>query len=275
MTNHLTKSLLAIFLFAVTFASCTKDEEGDPTDEFQTPTEISLSNSTIYEKLPEGSVVAFLSSDVSEPGMQYKFTAGEGDSDNNDFKINGTTLSTNSVLQFSDGATRSIRVQVVNGTKTLEKAAVITVNEFTGTYPSISSPSFEDDGQMPSEFGGDNENISPDLDIMDIPDNTETMALTMIDLDFSDAWHWAVWNIPATKTSINKNQVWTGGAVVGDVDFGSGYVGPFPPSEHRYKISVYFLDSSLDLNGSEYKLLPKAVAGKTIAQASMIGRFTP
>ncbi len=277
MKNYSARNLLTIFLFAFIFLNCKKDDEGaDPQPMLQTPTVIKLSHTSIYEKLPEGTIFSILTTDVSGSSVGFSLVAGEGDTDNALFEVKGNQLTTKSILQYSDGSSRSIRLKVFNGTENFESAKTISVNEFSGTYPSLSSPSFDDDGQMPTVFGANNGNQSPDLDIMDVPINTNKMVLTMVDLDFGNFWHWAVWNIPTNKTSIDKNQVWSGGAVVGTNDIGgTGYFGPSPPDEHRYKFTVYFLDGSISLQNDQHRELPISMAGKIIAQTSMIGRYTP
>ena len=241
--------------------NCKKDDEGaDPESQFQTPTIINLSHTSVYEKLPAGTIFSILTTDVSGSSVGFGLVAGEGDTDNALFEVKGNQLITKSILQYSDGNSRAIRLKVFNGTETFESPTTISVNEFSGTYPSLSSPSFDDDGQMPTGFGANNGNQSPDLEIMDVPIGTDKMVLTMIDLDFSDSYHWAVWNIPASKTSIDKNQVWTGGVVVGTNDFTTGYFGPSPPDEHRYKFTVYFLDSSISLQIDKHRDLPTSMA---------------
>lgn len=236
---------------------------------------INLTNETLYEKLPANTTVASLSTDIADNTITFRLVEGEGDTNNADFEIKGTILKTRKILQFADGNSRSIRIQAKDGMNTYDEVINIAINEFAGTYPSISSPSFENNQLMPRGFGADFGNVSPDLNITDIPESTVSMLLTMNDLDDGNGYHWAVWNISSTKMKIIKNESWTNGVIVGDNNYGTGYVGPFPPNTHRYEITVYFLNTNLTLEAKDYFSLATTIPGKVIAQTSMIGKYKP
>lgn len=139
--------------------------------------------------------------------------------------------------------------------------------------PSLES-TFQNGDFMPSESGKDNGNVSPQLTIKNVPQNTVEMVLTMRDIDHNDSWHWAIWNIPPTKTDISKGETWSGVPVTkGNNDYGTNYVGPFPPSVHRYKITVYFLKEKISLGPAFYKGLPTAMEGKIISDVSITGKY--
>ncbi|MBU3068096.1 YbhB/YbcL family Raf kinase inhibitor-like protein [Nocardia sp. NEAU-G5] len=81
------------------------------------------------------------------------------------------------------------------------------------------------------------------------PVRTKSLAVTMFDPDAasgSGLWHWIVWNIPPTATSVGDRL--PPAAVVGINDMNiHGYVGPCPPpgdAAHHYRISVLALDTS-------------------------------
>jgi phosphatidylethanolamine-binding protein (PEBP) family uncharacterized protein len=61
----------------------------------------------------------------------------------------------------------------------------------------ITSPAFEHEGNIPSEYTCDGEEINPPLHIGELPKNTITLALIVEDPDASrDVFdHWIVWNI--------------------------------------------------------------------------------
>lgn len=264
--------LLFICLSSLLFALLTNCGE----EAVSGPTRISLNNDVIYELLPANTNVATLSTDVDDSAINFRLVSGEGGTNNNDFVIKGTILQTQKKLNFSDGNSRSIRIQASDGMTTYEQVITITLNQFTGTYPTITSSSFENNGQMPKDFGADNGNVSPDLDITDVPANTVSILLTMNDLDDGNGYHWAVWNIPSDKTKISKNEMWNqGNVVVGDNNYGTGYTGPFPPTEHRYQITAYFLTESLDLAAGDFQLLIPTITGKIIAQTSILGKYRP
>lgn len=262
--------IIALFVFSLLFAC--KDEK---LPEVLTPTIINLNNTTIYEKLPSGTTVALLSTDIEDTNIRYRLVAGEGDTNNDEFDLRNGVLSTKAILNYKDGDRRQIRVQAILGEAMIEEMLTINIKEFSEDYPSLTSTSFLDDELMPVNFGFNNGNVSPDLEIMDIPSQTVSIALTMRDLDDSNSWHWAVWNIPSDKAMIPQNVSWQGNTVVGDNDFGTGYVGPFPPSEHRYEITIFCLEGTVDLAQRDYGGLPTAMIGKIIAQTSIVGRYKP
>ena len=265
----LSRSLLGFICICLLLTSC-KKEETTPS-----PSAINLSHTSIFEKLPRETNVAIISADLDDNTIKYRLVAGDGDEHNSQFQIKGTILQTTTEINHADGATRNIRISATNDGGTYEETISITINKLDGTYPTVMSPSFQNNQQMPREFGAENGNVSPDLEIMDIPTNAQSMFLAMNDLDDGSSWHWAVWNIPTSQNSIIKNQNWGNGVVEGNNDFGSGYTGPFPPSEHTYKITIYFLDSNIDLAPEDYQTILLNLTGKIIAQTSMTGKYKP
>ena len=121
--------------------------------------------------------------------------------------------------------------------------------------------------QVFNGFGCTGENISPDMEWTGAPKDTKFFALTLFDPDAptgSGFWHWTVYNIPATVTSLalgaSGKQI-PEGAVEGRTDFGkSGYGGPCPPVGHKPHHYVFRL----------FALKDKIVAEKD-APAAMIG----
>jgi Raf kinase inhibitor-like YbhB/YbcL family protein len=107
-------------------------------------------------------------------------------------------------------------------------------------------------------------NISPSLSWKGAPAKAKSFALTMYDPDAptgSGWWHWVVYNIPATATSLvpdagdPKKSLLPAGSAQGNTDFGApGYGGPCPPKgdkPHRYIFTLYALDADkLDIPAS-------------------------
>ncbi len=267
------KNLLAILTLALLCFNCEKEPE---VTQEPAPTSIELSTSSIYTGLAEGFYVGQFTTDISS-GIKYSLVAGDGDSDNASFTIAGDYLKSNVSFDASTGGSKSIRISADNKGSIFEKEFTIEVKVLSGPAPTITSPSFLDGEAFPTDFGADNGNVSPDLIFGNVPDNTESIALMMIDLDFNASVHWAVWNIPGSKTELVKNQTWGSNTVVAITTYGEGYVGPFPPvgDTHRYEISAYFLDADIDLTSANYSQIDKAIAGKAIANAKIIGTYTP
>jgi hypothetical protein len=109
--------------------------------------------------------------------------------------------------------------------------------------------------QVFNGMGCTGQNTSPALSWSGAPAGTKSFAVTVYDPDAptgSGWWHWVVYNIPATTTSLpsgagdaSKNLL-PAGAVQGNTDFGApGYGGACPPpgdKAHHYFITVYALN---------------------------------
>ena len=109
-------------------------------------------------------------------------------------------------------------------------------------------------------FGCAGQNVSPALMWSNIPAGTKSLHLQVHDPDAptgSGFWHWAVYNIPPTVTSLaqgagNSPATLPAGSYGGNTDFfdtgatgGNGnYGGPCPPAgdmPHRYNFTLYAL----------------------------------
>jgi len=141
----------------------------------------------------------------------------------------------------------------------------------------ITSPEFENNKPIPEEFTCDDADISPPLQIGEVPENTRSLALIMDDPDapMGTFVHWVVWNIPPDTTEIKKGEAipWPQGRT----DFGKqGYGGPCPPGgTHHYFFKLYALDTNLDLPpGSTKRDLEKAIEGHILEKAQLIGTYT-
>src|SRR3989338_6389030 len=138
------------------------------------------------------------------------------------------------------------------------------------------SPAFKHNGAIPSEYTCDGEDISPELNIENVPENAKSLALIMDDPDApAGTWvHWVVWNIPANTKVIPKGTSPKG--VKGKTNFGRlGYGGPCPPSgTHRYFFKLYALDTILNLKeGSSKKDLENAMQGHIIEKTELMGTY--
>ena len=130
------------------------------------------------------------------------------------------------------------------------------------------------DQQVFNGFGCSGANISPQLSWMNVPEGTQSFAVTMYDPDAptgSGWWHWLVFDIPASVSSLASDAGNAGkmiapkGAVQSMTDFGSvGYGGPCPPPGHgfhTYIITVHAL--KVDKLGLDAKASP-ALVGYTL-----------
>ena len=120
----------------------------------------------------------------------------------------------------------------------------------------VTSSTFSAGGTLPtsSEFNGcGGGNTSPELSWSGAPAETKSFVVTLFDPDAPTStgfWHWTVFNIPATVTSLaagaGSGASPVKGSKSGYTDFGfSHYGGPCPPNgdqPHHYMFHVYALD---------------------------------
>ena len=145
--------------------------------------------------------------------------------------------------------------------------------------------------QVFNSFGCTGQNISPSLSWTGAPKGTKSFAISIYDPDAptgSGWWHWVVFNIPASTTSIPKNagdlkaKLMPEGAIQSRTDFGSpGYGGPCPPQgdkPHHYHISVFAVDED-KLQFAKDENASAALVGfelhfHTLGKASLVGRYS-
>jgi Raf kinase inhibitor-like YbhB/YbcL family protein len=139
-------------------------------------------------------------------------------------------------------------------------------------------------------FGCTGDNISPSLSWTGAPSGTKSFAISIYDPDAptgSGWWHWVVFNIPASTTSVAKNagdvnaKIMPAGAIQSRTDFGSnGYGGPCPPpgdKPHHYHITVFAVDvdklpDAQDQNASA-ALVGFDLHFHTLGKASLVGLY--
>jgi Raf kinase inhibitor-like YbhB/YbcL family protein len=159
----------------------------------------------------------------------------------------------------------------------------------------LSSPDIKEGATIANDqvfkgFGCTGNNISPALSWSGAPKDTKSFALTMYDPDAptgSGWWHWVVFNIPPSITSIPKGAgdrgkgLMPGGAVQSRTDFGTnGYGGPCPPpgaKPHHYQITIYALDVAA-LPNAKHRNASAALVGfdlnsHTLAKATLTGMY--
>ena len=135
-------------------------------------------------------------------------------------------------------------------------------------------------------FGCKGSNLSPKIQITDLPKGTKSLALTVYDPDAPTGggwWHWLAFNIPVSKTTIEQGakSLKKLGVVESMTSYGSvGYGGACPPAgdtPHRYIFKVYALKvDKLDLKSSAtpsivgYNLNANAIA--TASSTVLYGR---
>ena len=151
----------------------------------------------------------------------------------------------------------------------------------------LSSPAFQNEGKIALKHvmpGIGGQNISIPLTWKDIPADTKSLALSIVDMHpVAREWvHWLAINIPANVNSLQEGA--SGKAMpkgcfeLANSFGGLGYGGPQPPKgtgDHSYVFTLYALNVdklplSFNTSLSDFK---KALIKKIIATASITGRY--
>lgn len=137
----------------------------------------------------------------------------------------------------------------------------------------LQSNDFDHQGDIPSKFTCDGQDISPHLQWSGFPEETKGFALSCMDPDApSGNWvHWLIVNIPVGTTELVQGT--TAGQEINN-DFGKpAYGGPCPPSgQHRYFFKVYALDIET-LDGVTKENFVEKVKEHTLDSAELIGLY--
>ncbi|HQP10176.1 MAG TPA: YbhB/YbcL family Raf kinase inhibitor-like protein [Candidatus Omnitrophota bacterium] len=150
----------------------------------------------------------------------------------------------------------------------------------------ITSDAFVHEGEIPSKYTCQGEDIAPALTWEGVPENAVSLVLIVDDPDAPDPkapqriWvHWVVYNIPPATVGFPEGAVSADlpdGAESGINDFQrKDYGGPCPPiGRHRYFHKLYALDTMLGgLKNPTKKDLEEAMKGHILAQAVLMGTY--
>ncbi|MHB8743039.1 MAG: YbhB/YbcL family Raf kinase inhibitor-like protein [Sulfuricaulis sp.] len=150
----------------------------------------------------------------------------------------------------------------------------------------LTSPAFRHNGEIPSRYTCDGDDVSPTLSWSGVPGSAKSLALIVDDPDAPDprapkmTWvHWVLYNIPPSAAGLAEGLVTKDlptGTLEGSNDWKrTGYGGPCPPvGRHRYFYKLYALDTVLpDLGHPAKMALEKAIQGHVIAQVELIGCY--
>jgi len=158
----------------------------------------------------------------------------------------------------------------------------------------LSSESFQDGGRLPQDqvsgvMGAGGSDESPQLSWSGFPAATRSFAVTVFDPDAPTAsgfWHWAVFNLPASVTSLPAGAGSPSSAALPEAavtlknDAGMpGYVGAAPPAghgPHRYMVVVHALDvETLEVPAEgSCAYLGFNIFGHGIARARITGTYS-
>ena len=148
---------------------------------------------------------------------------------------------------------------------------------------SLSSPAFSHNGEIPSQYTCQGEDISPALEWAGIPENAVSLVLIVDDPDAPDpaapkmTWvHRVLYNIPPDASGLPEKVFSDGlpaGTEEGVNDWGrTGYGGPCPPiGRHRYFHKLYALDIQIERLDQPTKAeVEAAMQGHVIASVAAL-----
>jgi len=148
----------------------------------------------------------------------------------------------------------------------------------------LTSSAFPPEGEIPSKYTCQGQDVSPPLAWSDVPSNAKSLVLIVEDPDAPDpaapkmTWvHWVLYNIPPSAGSLPEAvKELPAGTLEALNDGGrTSYSGPCPPvGRHRYFHKLYALDAVLPNLGEASKAkLEAAMKPHLIAQADLVGTY--
>lgn len=142
----------------------------------------------------------------------------------------------------------------------------------------LSSPAFGNLDKIPEKFTCDGENISPPLEISDVPEGAQSLVLVLEDPDAPRGTfvHWVVFNIDPMTSRVMQGEA-PADTIESVTSTGKrGYFGPCPPSgTHRYFFKLYALNTALDLPTSiTADALLKRVKQHILEETELVGLYT-
>lgn len=141
----------------------------------------------------------------------------------------------------------------------------------------ITSPSFQNNEDIPVKFSCQGDDINPEIQIHDVPEGTESLLLLVTDPDApSKTWlHWCMYGIHPDTNHIPENCPENYAQQTLN-DFGNpGYGGPCPPkSKHQYMFRLYALKNQIGLpKDSNLTDILIAIEDEIISSAELVGYF--
>lgn len=148
----------------------------------------------------------------------------------------------------------------------------------------ISSPAFQDGGEIPAAFTCEGRDLSPALTFTGVPAGAKSLALIVDDPDAPDPAapkmtyvHWVLFDLPPDTPGLPEGATsLPAGTKDGLNDWNrTGYGGPCPPiGRHRYFFKLYALDTTLShLNQPTKAELLAAMQGHVLAEAQIVGTY--
>ncbi len=145
----------------------------------------------------------------------------------------------------------------------------------------LTSPVFEDGGNIPYVYTCDGKGINPPLEIKNVPASAKSLVLIMDDPDVPSFVrkdhmyvHWVIYDMPPETKVLKENSTPPGIQGMG-TGHKQHYEGPCPPDkEHRYFFKLYALKTFLKLKpGATKDQVEAAMEGNIIEKTELMGRY--
>jgi Raf kinase inhibitor-like YbhB/YbcL family protein len=141
----------------------------------------------------------------------------------------------------------------------------------------LTSPSFDEGGEIPVRHSCDGMDLSPALDWEGAPQGTVSYALIVDDPDARGFIHWVVYNIPGGSSgSLREGMHPNDTPLQGRNDFGrTGWGGPCPPSgTHHYRFTLWALSARLRFDATPSAAeVRTALTIRTLDQTTLTGTY--
>jgi Raf kinase inhibitor-like YbhB/YbcL family protein len=141
----------------------------------------------------------------------------------------------------------------------------------------LKSPEFADNQKIPVKYTCNGEKINPQLLISEVPQETKSLVITMIDPDAVRGTfvHWIIYNIDPSTKEILENSIPDKSKVGLNSADQARYAPPCPPNgTHRYIFTLMALDTVLNIpDPINYASITSAVSGHVITQTNLIGLY--
>lgn len=149
-----------------------------------TPYDIALSNNTLAENMPVGTLVGTLSSqdvDLPNDSFSYSLVSGDGSTDNGSFLISGNQLLTTQSFNFEAKKTYTVRIRTTDSTNlSLDRIFVIQVTDVNEAASSISTAVNPGTGEINSILENQPANSIVGALVSNDPDAGDTTTFTLI-----------------------------------------------------------------------------------------------
>ncbi len=167
------------------------------------------------------------------------------------------------IRQFATGSAMALALSAVASAQSL----------------TISSPTFQQGGNIPSKFTCDAgpAAVNPQLVFGNVPAKSQSLVLIMDDPDVPKTMipsgefvHWLKWDIAPSSNGIAEGAGKDGINGMGK----PGYMGPCPPDRsHRYFFKLFALDTRLTGDYKNKAELEKAMEGHVLQKAELMANY--